>query len=525
MLAKRLTSKSRIIIDFPFLLFVYLADADDSITVESVECFERLLHRRQWCRSKLLKKSLRYTLERRDLLWNGYIECELTPDLKSLKAQIQAILNALDGKQRDRLADDLLFFLREMARISRDEDDASERGWVKESDFHELALQILSPDSSPSCLRSGRHAHTATQRPDVDFRRIVTTGVRDSRHTSGQDGCLHCVQVVAETHDVKTFCFLMNPAARLSYLPGQFITLKLPIGGRVVHGSYTISSSPSRPIVLSITVKRVEGGLVSNWLHENLSVGDEIHFSGPAGEFSCASDMSEKFLFISAGCGITPGMSMLRWLYDRADDRPVTFIHCARTNADLVYYDEIVDICRAMPNFRHAFLCSRPAKGHPRSCRTGHIDLSAIREICPDFGERATYVCGPSGFMEATRQLLYSGGLSPAQFHQESFSGPSQRSTVSSPAPNGPVNVSFPDFDRTEAGTGSETVLEIADRAGIEIPSACRLGQCGTCRIILVDGQVHQDCTDGLTEEELAAGRILGCQARPVSDIEVRLDE
>ncbi len=171
------------------------------------------------------------------------------------------------------------------------------------------------------------------------------------------------------------------------------------------------------------------------------------------------------------------------------------------------------------------FLCSQPAKGHLRSCHAGRIDLSAIREICTNFIDKATYVCGPGGFMEAARALLCSVGLPSAQFHLESFGGPNQRQTVSRTAEAAPVNVLFPFFGRMASGTGCEKALEIAERDGIEIPHAFRSGRCGTCRVILIAGQVYQECSNGLTEEELATGSIKGCQAKSLSHIEVRLGE
>src|SRR5262249_17732772 len=121
---------------------------------------------------------------------------------------------------------------------------------------------------------------------------------------------LSCVQIINETHDVRTFRFVAHPPKIFTYRPGQFVTLEIPGDGKVVRRSYTISSSPSRPHTVSVTVKRVKDGLISNWLHDNLRVGDTLFADGPHGKFSCLDDGGGPYLFLSGGSGVTPVMSM-----------------------------------------------------------------------------------------------------------------------------------------------------------------------------------------------------------------------
>jgi len=120
--------------------------------------------------------------------------------------------------------------------------------------------------------------------------------------------------IVEETHDVKTFRFIGETPLLFSYKPGQFVTFLLPINGKTIQRSYSMSSSPSRPHVMEITVKRVPGGLVSNWLCDNVKLGDRLNIRGPSGKFTCFEYPSNKMLFIGAGSGITPVMSMSRWV-------------------------------------------------------------------------------------------------------------------------------------------------------------------------------------------------------------------
>ena len=127
---------------------------------------------------------------------------------------------------------------------------------------------------------------------------------------------LICRQVHDITHDVKTFLFESTQPALFQHEPGQFVTLQLQIGGRSVSRCYTISTLPTRPHLLGITVKRQPGGLVSNWLHDTMAPGHRIVADGPFGVFTAARHPSSKYLFLSAGSAITPLMSMTRTLYD-----------------------------------------------------------------------------------------------------------------------------------------------------------------------------------------------------------------
>ncbi|MFT7027236.1 MAG: ferredoxin-NADP reductase, partial [Paracoccaceae bacterium] len=127
---------------------------------------------------------------------------------------------------------------------------------------------------------------------------------------------LECTMVVPEAPNVRTFAFRAPSGAWFRYRPGQFITLELPVPGGPLHRTFTLSSTPSRPLTLSVTVKAQEGSLGSRWMIENLRPGMIVRASGPAGIFALPAKPAGKHLFISAGSGITPMISMLSWLWD-----------------------------------------------------------------------------------------------------------------------------------------------------------------------------------------------------------------
>ncbi len=257
-----------------------------------------------------------------------------------------------------------------------------------------------------------------------------------------------CVRIIQETPDVKTFSFVADPPVLFHYKPGQFITLDLEINGQGVNRSYSISSTPSRPHTLEITVKRVPSpsetpaappGQVSNWLHDHLHLGDQLTISGPSGKFSCLNYPSDKLLFISAGSGITPMMSMTRWLHDTVAQADVIFFHNARTVEDIIYQRELDHLVQRMPHLQVAISLTRRQGNQPWSGLTGRLNAQMLELIAPDFRERTVFVCGPNPFMATVKSLLEGLGYPMAQYHEESFGKPKiPKGTVAPASPDLP---------------------------------------------------------------------------------------
>jgi Oxidoreductase FAD-binding domain len=164
---------------------------------------------------------------------------------------------------------------------------------------HDVVAGLMAPSWSPECWSDAEHAD------------------------------LVCRKVLDITHDVKSFLFEAPEGRVFRFDPGQFITLQLEIDGQHVSRCYTISSPPTRPHPIAITVKRVVGGPVSNWLHDNVFPGARIAVQAPLGSFTIAGQEATKYLFLSAGSGITLVMSMTRALYDLGSDADILFIHSA----------------------------------------------------------------------------------------------------------------------------------------------------------------------------------------------------
>lgn len=354
--------------------------------------------------------------------------------------------------------------------------------------------------------------------------------------SSETDEFLRCVQVRQETHDVKTFVLAADRPRQFRYLPGQFITLELEVAGRRVHRCYTLSSTPTRPDQVSITVKRVPGGEVSNWLHDHLAPGMALGVMGPAGEFSCFRQPAKRYLFLSGGSGVTPLMSMTRALHDLGSDADVVFVHCARTPADILFLDELALMARNMPHLRLAMVCERHTPGDPYAGHLGRLDLVRIAHIAPDFLERDVYTCGPAPFMQAVRSSLASSGFPMQRYREESFSfesapahpgseghAPAAAVAVAAEKVGVPLPSSFVVKLEKMACSfpcrSDETILQAATAAGLRLPSSCSSGACSTCKTKKISGQVHMHHSGGIRQREIDQGWILPCCSRPTSDI------
>ncbi len=224
-----------------------------------------------------------------------------------------------------------------------------------------------------------------------------------------------CVRVIDETPDVKTFTFVAEPPVEFTYQPGQFVTLELQINGKTIKRAYSISSTPSRPHNIDITVKRATPpnnvpdappGLVSNWLHDNLQAGSQVKIGTPLGDFSCIERPSSKILFISAGSGITPMMSMSRWLLDTNAGSDIVFFHSARTTDDIVFRQELELMTSRYANFQLATTLTRQDSNSSPGGRIGRFDKSMLQEIAPDFAQRSVYVCGSEAFTQQVKAIL-----------------------------------------------------------------------------------------------------------------------
>jgi ferredoxin-NADP reductase len=344
--------------------------------------------------------------------------------------------------------------------------------------------------------------------------------VLQQRFWNASQAKLRCVAIVPEAPDVKTFHFAAADESWFRYKPGQFVTLALPVPGNPVHRTYTLSSTPTRPQRASVTVKAQKDSIGTRWLLDHFRVGDSLSAVGPAGDFTLPAS-PKKLLFVSGGSGITPMLSMTRYLHDLAADVDITFLHFARTPEDLLFSVELDGLAGTWPALKPRFIVD-DAGSHDWAGPIGRPGV-LLRHLAPDLSERDIFCCGPAPFMAATRDAVTEIAGSLARYREESF-----QPAAPEPAPvadnTGAVEVSFTATGRSASITGGDTILTAAQAAGIAIPYACQMGLCGTCIIMKTSGEVAMQHQGGITDDDIAAGYILACCSRPTTPrIEIEL--
>src|SRR6266404_2607445 len=316
---------------------------------------------------------------------------------------------------------------------------------------------------------------------------------------SGGVTSLKVADIIEETADAKTFRLVGEKPLLFSYRPGQFVTLLLTIDGEYIERSYSISSSPSRPHVLELTVKRVPGGRVSNWLCDHVMLGERLTIKGPAGKFSCFDCLASKMLFIGAGSGITPMMSMSRWIVDTTTDVDVKFLVSFKSPADIIFRKELELISARHACFRVAVTLTSawPGRSGSWTALTGRYAKSLIQAL----------------------------GLDQAKLHSESF-GSSRVAGGCKRVPK-PLALSEPRHrvhfiksDRTVETDENVTLLELAEAHGIEMDYACRTGSCAECEVSFT-GTLSEKPEFEKDSRRKENGIAFACCSVALSDLEV----
>jgi ferredoxin-NADP reductase len=347
------------------------------------------------------------------------------------------------------------------------------------------------------------------------------------------DDTFVCQTVRSVTPDMTTVVLAPSQASTISFEAGQYVTIEFDVDGRAVNRCYTIASPPTRPERLAITVKRVRGGAVSDWLHGGgIAPGSAVRIGAPQGDFTFAARPAPSYLLLTAGSGITPALSMIRTLYDLGAGCDVVLIHSQRRPAEVPYRDELDWMARHVPGLRihylHSHYLSSDAAGsnpepHVAAQRLGPQVLASL---VPDAATREVLACGPSSYREAARSAAVAVGCPPRRFHEESFIFEEPRAhppatrpaEQDGPAPGG-FRVEFRDHGVTITCAADTTILDAATAAGLTLPSSCAQGLCGTCKSTLLAGEVDMQHNGGIRPREVAAGKVLLCCSRPKSDL------
>lgn len=342
---------------------------------------------------------------------------------------------------------------------------------------------------------------------------------------------LEFAMLVPEGPGTATFTFRAPSGAWFDFQPGQFLTLELPVPGGTVHRTYTISSSPSRPLSISITAKAQADSVGTRWMLDNLKPGMRIKAFGPSGIFSFHRHPHPqgKYLFISAGSGITPLMSMTTWMWDSGEHPDIVFVHAARSPSEIIFREQLQLMANRTPGLQLHFTVEQldPFRAWPGY--RGRLHQVMLGLMAPDYLEREVFCCGPEPFMQAVREMLVALGFDMAHYHQESFGAPVETEAEAPiiddviPDAAAEAELVFTLSGKSVPCAETDTVLAVAKRSGLNIPSGCTFGLCGTCRIRKTEGEVHMVHNGGITDDEIAEGYILACCSNPIGRVAVEV--
>jgi ferredoxin-NADP reductase len=300
-----------------------------------------------------------------------------------------------------------------------------------------------------------------------------------------------------------------------------------------MNRSYSISSSPNERDYVELSVKREERGAVSRHIYDLIKIGDEIEAGGPVGTFTFTGTEADSIVLISAGVGITPLMSVARYLSEGSWPGDIFFIYAYRTPADFIFEKAIVALKRLNRKLHVVVTMSKPGpdwKG-PR----GRISKKLLTEAVPDLASRRVHICGPVPMMDAVKAILTELGVTAENLKSEQFGAvkpaPAAPGTTAKPkaTATGPLvkfstnNKSAKIREDLQSGDSppKQSILELSEELGIGIEFSCRIGTCGVCKVKMTSGEVDMAVQDALDADDKANNIILACQAKPKTDVTV----
>jgi ferredoxin-NADP reductase len=312
------------------------------------------------------------------------------------------------------------------------------------------------------------------------------------------------IRVIEETHDTRTYVL----DAPFPYRAGQFLTFRI----RGTLRSYSMSSCPAHDASLAVTVKRVPGGLVSNWMIDNLEAGSVVEVTLPTGVF-CLRESFGPLVAFAGGSGITPIMSLAKNALAMTDRRVRVF--AANRDAESVIFGSSLAALAA----RHP---GRLEVRHHLDADGGFVTADEVRSFAGDDRGADFYLCGPAPFMELVERALAGHGVAPSQILVERFgeaSGvPEAPAAVAAAADSeGAITIVLGRERRSVPRHAGETLLESARRAGLDPPFSCEAGNCATCMARVTEGEVKMRTNNALDDDEVAEGWVLTCQSEPVT--------
>lgn len=329
--------------------------------------------------------------------------------------------------------------------------------------------------------------------------------------------------IIEETPSTRTFRLVSKDNYLPPFLAGQYIALFLEIGGIRTSRPYSISSQPNQTGFWDITVRRVENGLVSNFLLDDVRRGDMLVSSGPAGNFYFNPLIHKKTMVcIAGGSGITPFMSMVREIIECGLDRAVYLFYGNKTTDDVIFGSEFERLAGRFDNIHYIPVVEEPAGGYDGAC--GFITRNLMQAVLENIEEKTFFICGPQGLYDFCLPQVEEMGVPRRKIKQEMYGAPPSIWEY----PGWPDAVSQDDIFTVSVKNGAqiearacEPLLTSLEKNHVVVPSLCRSGDCSMCRVKVLSGTVYQPPGVPVRKSDRQFGYVHSCMAYPIEDLEI----
>jgi 3-ketosteroid 9alpha-monooxygenase subunit B len=319
---------------------------------------------------------------------------------------------------------------------------------------------------------------------------------------------LQVSRTIEETAEARSFVLALpdSLAETFRYRAGQFLTFELELDGRRLRRCYSMSSAPEIDKEIKFTVKRVAGGPASNWFNDRVQAGTRLKVLAPSGRF-ILTETPGPLLFFAGGSGITPIMSLMKTALNE-NRGPLSLLYANRDRAAIIFATEIEAMAQ-----RHA---GRLALAHHLDEESGLLGAETVRRMTAGAEQAHAYLCGPAPFMALVEETLLGLGFPRERIFIERFLSPVEEIEAAAPSAHGTacrMTVHIDGKSQVIEVMPDETLLQATRRAGLDPPSACEEGICGTCLARLRAGRAIMRGNQLLNDREIAEGLILTCQA------------
>ena len=340
-------------------------------------------------------------------------------------------------------------------------------------------------------------------------------------------------QINPETDNAVSITLEVPPlmAPLFSYKSGQYLTLCATINNEEIRRSYSMCSSPSSGEKITIAVKKVDGGRMSNYLNSELNVGDTIDVMPPLGSFIINDEVkkSKNLVFWGGGSGITPLLSIIKTALFELPESKCLLVYANRDEDNVIFKSELDSLLNEHAQ-RFSIIYSLDKPKTDWQGRTGFITQETVSEITRsmlglNYPTAHYYTCGPGAMMDIVVESLKAIGIRDDNIHTEYFTATKQKETnvmeqsvESQEVTDRTINVEVFGQNKEVIVKFDQTILDATQDAGLDPPYSCTVGVCTTCRARLKSGQVRMEEREGLSDAEIEEGFVLTCQAHPLSN-------